>query len=210
MRVRMLTDEKRALFAPLFEAARAGSQDALLEAARLVEEPLRKWIRQRIPRELQSKFDSIDILQVTYIDAVAAFQDFDGTTADEFVAWLMEIAIHNCDDLRKHFRRACRCAKCERALESKPAQRAVIADSYERLRILAVADERHRQRRWLSTAWRRLTVAERALLRARFWRRHSYREMAEQFGRSPEALRKLVQRLLGKLRASGREDDLEA
>lgn len=196
MRAAELTDEKRAIFTPLLEAARAGSMDALAQAVKLIEEPLRRWVRRNIPSYLQAKFDSTDVVQMTYIDALKAFEHFEGKTVDEFVFWLMAIAKHNCEDLRRYHGRDCRCVECEHSL--KRAEAAELSD--KRWQLAEIAEERHRRRRWLRKAMYSLTRAERALLRARYWERLTYRKMATRFGRSPEALRKVCDRLVKKLR----------
>lgn len=196
MRIAELTDEKRAIFTPLLERARAGSMDALAEAVQLIEEPLRRWLRSHIPNELRAKFDSADLMQLTYVDAIKAFEHFEGKTVDEFVFWLMGIAMHNFHDFRRYHRRGCRCVDCERSLEGVKA--AELRDRRDEL--ARIAKRRHRRRRWLRKAMYGLTRAERAILRARYWERLTYSKMAERFGRSPEALRKLGERLVKKIR----------
>lgn len=119
------TPEQRLLFDPLLKAAKAGDQNALAEAVRFVEHPLRRLIRVSIPASLRSIFDSVDVMQLTHIDVLEAFKDFKGDTADEFVKWLLPIAIHNCHDLRNYYRRQCRCAKCRQSIESSEALDAV-------------------------------------------------------------------------------------
>ena len=111
----------------------------------------------------------------------------------------MAVAIHNFDDLKRYHGRNRRCRECE-PLESDQAQRAVAVLSGQQSELVGIADERRKQRRLVRKALRDLALGELALLRARYCEGLTYGQMAKRFGRTPEAVRKVCNRLLRKLR----------
>jgi len=85
--------------------AMAGDADAL---TRLLEQhgpEVRKTIRNRIPRQMQSVLSEDDVMQETYADVFLSFRNVD--IRGSFPAWLQQIA-------RNNLRDAIRCFRAER------------------------------------------------------------------------------------------------
>jgi len=62
--------------------------------------------RVHLHRRLQSKFDPSDLVQQSLLDAHCGFEDFQGGTPAEWLAWLKQIVKHNAMDADKRFRQA--------------------------------------------------------------------------------------------------------
>lgn len=62
--------------------------------------------RVHLHRRLQSKFDPSDLVQQSLLDAHCGFEDFQGGSPAEWLAWLKQIVKHNAMDADKRFRQA--------------------------------------------------------------------------------------------------------
>lgn len=59
--------------------------------------------RATLERRLQSKVDASDLVQQTMLDAHRDFEQFQGQTEQEWLAWLRRILSHNAGDAFRHY-----------------------------------------------------------------------------------------------------------
>lgn len=59
--------------------------------------------RATLERRLQSKVDASDLVQQTLLDAHRDFEQFVGSTEQEWLAWLRKILAHNTGDAFRHY-----------------------------------------------------------------------------------------------------------
>lgn len=59
--------------------------------------------RATLERRLQAKVDASDLVQQTLLDAHRDFEQFAGSTEQEWLAWLRQILAHNTGDAYRHF-----------------------------------------------------------------------------------------------------------
>lgn len=72
-------------------------------------ETYRKYLellaRMEVGRRLQTKLDTADVLQETFLEAYRSFPSFRGTTEADFVAWLRGVLSRKLSNLVRHFLR---------------------------------------------------------------------------------------------------------
>jgi RNA polymerase sigma-70 factor, ECF subfamily len=91
-------------FEELLTQARAGSPAAFGMALSLCARELQRQASAHFgPDELHSKFDEMDLVQMTFLKAQRNFARFHGTTQQEFLAWLHRIMTRNIQDLHARF-----------------------------------------------------------------------------------------------------------
>jgi RNA polymerase sigma-70 factor (ECF subfamily) len=74
--------------------------------------------RVQLHRRLQSKIEPSDLVQQSLLEAHRGFEDFQGATPVEWLAWLKQIVKHNAMDADQHYRQAeRRNLRKERSLE---------------------------------------------------------------------------------------------
>ncbi len=87
----------------LLQRALAGDQQALGELLRKQNSLLEQMARKDVQGRLQSRLSAADIVQQTCLSAVRSFEDFEGISEPQFVAWLRGIHDRNVRDIvRKH------------------------------------------------------------------------------------------------------------
>ena len=73
------------------DRAKQGDEQALGELLLAVESYLKLLAKLQIGRHLQVKLDASDIVQETFLEAHRSIARFEGSTRDQFVAWLRTI-----------------------------------------------------------------------------------------------------------------------
>lgn len=87
----------------MFEAARSGDERALEEVLGSVHDRLLGRAARKIGLEWQGRIDPDDLLQETYIQAVADFASFRDTDEESFYRWISTILDHRfIDAVRRH------------------------------------------------------------------------------------------------------------
>ncbi len=177
-----------------------GAQDRLLESYRNY---LRLLARTGIDASLRGKADPSDLVQETLLKAHLHFDQFQGKTEAELVAWLRQILARNLADLVRKFKvGAARSVRREQSLDD------VFGESSRALLDL-VAPNGHSpsqsaQRRELSIiladALAELATDYREVVVLRTLEGRDWAEVARAMGRSPGAVRLLWARALKKLR----------
>lgn len=89
--------------ARLLLAARQGDERALGELLEHFRSYLELLARMEIGRRLQTKIDTSDVLQDTYLDAHRSFRSFRGSSEKEFVGWLRSIFATRLSMLLRHY-----------------------------------------------------------------------------------------------------------
>jgi RNA polymerase sigma-70 factor, ECF subfamily len=89
--------------ARLLLAARQGNQQALGELLEHFRNYLEVLARLEIGRRLQTKIDTADVVQDTFLDAHRSFKSFRGSSEQEFVAWLRSIFATRLAMLLRHY-----------------------------------------------------------------------------------------------------------
>lgn len=191
--------DARTDIAALLSAARRGAPDAIgriFESARF---QLHQLAERELPGDVRAKIGPSDIVQETAVDAQRDFGRFGGTTPEELFAWLREILRHNVIDAVRHHRDARkRDATREVSLGSASVRRAgeALPQFSRSPRGSAI---RREEAATLNLVLAGLPPDYRQVLELRYWRGLSFPDIASQFGRSPEAVRKLWYRALARL-----------
>ncbi len=87
----------------LLERALAGDPDALGELLKGQNQLLEQMARKDVRGRLQSRLSAADIVQQTCLSAIRSFDDFQGESEPQFIAWLCGIHNRNVTDMvRKH------------------------------------------------------------------------------------------------------------
>jgi RNA polymerase sigma-70 factor (ECF subfamily) len=87
----------------LLLSARQGNEQALGELLEHFRHYLELLARLEIGRRLQTKIDTADVIQDTYLDAHRGFKSFRGSSEQEFVAWLRAIFATRLSMLLRHY-----------------------------------------------------------------------------------------------------------
>jgi RNA polymerase sigma-70 factor (ECF subfamily) len=166
-------------------------------------EYLRLLARTGIDASLSGKADPSDLVQETLLKAHQHFDQFQGQTEAELIAWLRRILTRNLADLVRRFKAAgTRRVGREQSLDQ-------LFDDKSRLVLGLVASNGHSpsqsaQRRELSIivadALAALTADHREVVVLRTIEGRDWEEVARAMGRSPGAVRLLWARALKKLR----------
>ncbi|MBI1348015.1 sigma-70 family RNA polymerase sigma factor [bacterium] len=87
----------------LIQQARRGDEAALGEILDGQRDWLRAVARKELDGKIASRIDASDIVQQTLLSAFNRFQQFEGRSQGEFIAWLRKIQEHNIQDaMRRH------------------------------------------------------------------------------------------------------------
>jgi RNA polymerase sigma-70 factor (ECF subfamily) len=176
--------------APMLNAARAGSPEAL---GRLLEEYQNYLLlvaHREIGPDLRAKAGASDIVQETFLEAQRDFHRFEGSTPAEFRGWLRRLLLNNMANVARRFTgTGKRDPRREVVLgrDDSTAGLQLAADLPTPSRIL-VAEEEQRE---LLSAIDRLPSHYRDAILFRHRDGMSYAEIGEKLGRTPEAVRKL-------------------
>jgi RNA polymerase sigma-70 factor (ECF subfamily) len=186
--------------APLLNAARAGSLDALGQLLESYRAYLRVVARQELDPQLQGKVDPSDLVQETFLEAHRDFARFRGHSEAELRAWLRQLLLHNLANCTRAFRgTGKRAIDREVALTPDCAGRPageLPADSDPPSAAAVAREESEAVRR----ALQRLPEDYREVLLLRYQEQLPFQEVATRLRRSPNAVRKLRARAVERLR----------
>jgi RNA polymerase sigma-70 factor (ECF subfamily) len=88
----------------LLNRARDGDDAARDELFRRCRNYVTLVARAHVEHSLRRKVDASDLVQQTLLEAHRGFAGFRGQTADEWLAWLRRILVHNAADCVRHYR----------------------------------------------------------------------------------------------------------
>jgi RNA polymerase sigma-70 factor (ECF subfamily) len=192
------TMDARADIRDLLSAARHGAPDAIGQIFEATRGHLLQLAARELPADLRAKVGPSDVVQETAVDMHRDFPQFTGTTAEECFAWLREILRHNVVDAVRHYRTSLKreIAREVRITAISQGDAAAVRQSYR-----APDDSviRREESVTLNDVLGRLPEEYRRVLHLRYWGGMSFIEIAPHLGRSPEAVRKLWYRAVGRL-----------
>jgi RNA polymerase sigma-70 factor (ECF subfamily) len=183
----------------MLNAARAGSAEALGALLEQFRPYLLLIASDELDSDLRAKGGASDLVQESFVDAQRGFDNFHGVSANELLAWLRQILLHNVADFTRRYRvAAARRVDQEQALDGphdSPGKH-VVADEPSPSE-LASAGERAQL---LFAAIQRLPDDQRQAVLLRYQGHLSFEEIGAALNRSADAARKLWFRAVENLR----------
>ncbi len=178
-------------------AARAGSAPALGALLDAFRNYLMLIANAELDSELRKKFGASDLVQETCLHAQQGFARFQGTTEAELCAWLRQILLNRCQNLRLAYRET---NKRDISRELPLAGTSSIVGPADGLTTYdaspsgqAMADE---EALLVARAVAGLPRDYQEVIRLRHWDDLTFDQIATRMGRSPEAVRKLWSRAI--------------
>jgi RNA polymerase sigma-70 factor (ECF subfamily) len=143
---------------------------------------------------MRAKVGASDLVQDSLLKAHRSFEEFRGATEGEFLTWLRQILIRACVDARRRYQ-----INGGRDLEREASTRDAnnVADSIPTPSVQLIALE---SADTIAKAMEQLPDACRRVVIERIWEGKSFVAIAEEMGRSPDAIRKLWFRGVDQLR----------
>jgi RNA polymerase sigma-70 factor, ECF subfamily len=175
--------------ADLLRRAKAGSADALDELYERCGGRLLAYIRLRIGRDLRTKLESRDILQVTLLKSLEHLTEFRGSHTPSLMAWLAKIADHEIRDRVDYHRRERRDAAREVVIDTDAALPAPARSALTK----AIFNERAAE---LERALESLAPDHREIILLRKFEELPFGEIGRRLGRSEDACRMLLARAM--------------
>ena len=159
--------------------------------------------RTGIDASLRGKADPSDVVQETLLKAHQHFDQFQGQTEAELVAWLRKILTRNLADLVRRFKAAgARMVRREQSLDDvfSPTSRAVLQLVTPNGHSPSQSAQRRELSLILADALAELTPEYREVVVLRTMEGRDWEDVARAMGRTPGAVRLLWARALKKLR----------
>lgn len=180
----------------LLQGARGGCGKSLGQLLDGCRQYLLLTANRRLDPELRGKIGPSDMVQETLHEAQRDFEDFQGLSEEELLAWLRRILLNNLADVRRRYRTAGR-----RQISREVAFRDVL--SAELLTVESDSPQSYAIAREEDAALKRaldqLAEPGRKVIQWRNYERCSFEEIGQRLGRSAEAARKVWVRTLGQL-----------
>ena len=184
----------------LLQAAREGSDEALGELLQQCRPYLLLIANSELDSDLRAKAGASDLVQESFLEAQRDMGGFQGTSADELLAWLRQILLHNLADFKRQYRdTAARRISQEQALdgvEGAAAFQDLVSQDLSPSK-QAVANE---QQLALARALGRLPADYQRALVLRHQEQRTFAEIGQALDRSAEAARKVWFRAVEQLR----------
>ena len=180
-------------------AARAGSREALGEALEACKCYLLLIADHELGPDLQGKAGPSDLVQETFQEAQRDFARFEGTSDEEWLAWLRGLLLHRLANFRRRYRGTRkRGVRREVALEADSSceRGGALAADTPSPSGQAMANE---QAKALQKALARLPDEYRQVIAGRYQEQLSFEEIGQRLRRSAEAARKLWWRAIERL-----------
>lgn len=192
-------------------AARSGSREDLGELLDTYRSYLLLVANKELAPRLRAKVAASDIVQQSLLLAQEKFEQFQDQSAEELLAWLRTILIHQLIDAdRKFCGTQTRSISRERSLNVEPTACRFQLESAELTPATqAIANE---EAEALAGALDRLPDEYRQVVVLRSWQQLPFAEVGKRMGRSAEAARKLWVRAVERLRneLDGMEDESQS
>lgn len=158
--------------------------------------------RLQLPVRLRAKLDASDLVQQTLMEAYRGFEDFQGHSEQEWLAWLRQILANNLADTLRRFGAEKRDANREESLSQSLAQSSArlerfLATGEPSPSQQAVQNERLLQ---LANALNLLPDDQRLAVELKHLQDWSVKQIAELLDRTEEAVGGLLYRGIKKLR----------
>jgi RNA polymerase sigma-70 factor (ECF subfamily) len=188
-------------FVALLVAAKGGSREALGSLFDLARPDLRSFAERSVAADLRTKASGSDLVQDTLLEAQRLLARFDGTTPDQFRAWLRGVLANKVADFHRRYRRT---EKRGVGRERK------LSDDGGPLEESGPGSEvsQREQESIVTAAVAGLPAEYRDVIRLRTWDGLPFAEVGRLMGRSEDAARMLWGRAIERLRevlGGGRE-----
>lgn len=169
--------------------ARRGDRQALDCLLDRLQERLLEMAHRELGPSLRAKIHTSDLLQSAFLDVVRYVETFEGETEEQFIGWFHRILNHNIRDKVRYFDAQKRrigdqesVTRLADPMGRTPSTEVQLGDIEE-----GVSDEMKR-------ALGNLTPEQRVVIELRFTKGMTHNEIADEVGRSPEAIRAMVWR----------------
>jgi RNA polymerase sigma-70 factor (ECF subfamily) len=168
---------------------------------------LLRHIERRLPASIRGAVSPADILQQTFVRVFRHVGQFKGDSPAAFFAWLRTIANRTMKDAVKSAQRKKRGAGLRQVHASQPADASTISDMVQRVAQPAAATPsqsvaRREVVRAVQVAMAKLPDDYQQAVRLRYFDGKSVEQAAEAMGRTPGAVRGLIDRAKERLRAA--------
>jgi RNA polymerase sigma-70 factor, ECF subfamily len=181
-------------FSRLVHGAKAGDATARSEICRQVEQHLRGMADQNLDQALRRKLNPSDIAQQAMLRMVDGFEDFRGSTSQEFYAWINSILRNEINSTRRDYRRQRRDVRREQAEPAEGIHELIASQDRPDLQI-----QRHEQVARFREVLTRLPQDYAEVIQLRGIDELPFAEIAQKMERSVDAVSKLWARALVKL-----------
>ena len=190
----------------LLDAARLGRADCLGKLLLHFGNYLKLLVAAHLDEKLRSRLNPSDIVQDSYCDAHRDFEQFQGRSTGEFLAWLRTILVNNiAREVERHIlsakrdvRREVRLDRMQVALERSAAR--LEAAFVDQASSPSARIDRHEHAVVLANHLAELPTDYRDVLVLRHCEGLSFKEVAERMGRSAGAVRMLWLRAMEMIR----------
>jgi RNA polymerase sigma-70 factor (ECF subfamily) len=178
-------------------AARAGCSEALGELLNSCRGYLLLVAEHELDPQLRARCGASDLIQETLLDAVSAFDRFQGDSAEELRKWLRRLLLNNLVSFTRRYRDT----------SKRQVGREVSLDAGERSHVGPVADNpspsqqaiAHEQVEAIQMALERLPEDYRLVILLRYQEEQSFEDIGRLLELTPNAARKLWLRALKRL-----------
>jgi RNA polymerase sigma-70 factor (ECF subfamily) len=186
-------------FARMLAQAREGSADALGRQQQVLAAVHQHAADRKLAPELRQKVSASDLVQETFLEAQRDFGRFQGQRAEEWLAWLCQILLHNLANAARRYRAAeMRAVDREVSLDHPPGQAPlgdVCCDTPAPGDRAAAREEAAE----LRSALDRLPENYRRVLHLCYQENRTFAQIGASLDCSPEAARKLWARAVARL-----------
>lgn len=184
-------------------AAVAGDRDALKRLLAAANEPLGRYVADKLGPSLQSLISPDDVVQEAFIQALSDIGKCQASDQRGFLAWMKGVANHRMQDLIKGLKRKKRGGEFQRVETGAAASRSRV--DFVQLLSAQVSTPSRRFARGEAASVLKAAVAclpedQRAALTLHYFEGRDIQEVAERLDRSPAAVRGLVRRAMDALR----------
>ena len=190
----------------LLAEAKNGDADSLGLLLRKYFRYLNSLSRGHIDDRIRMRVSASDVVQETLLEAHRDFQNFAGTSLEEFTGWLRKILFHNlATAIENHVLTAKRDVRKQRSLDEKHNDANQTAAGFKHSLEANVSSPsspivRNESLEQLRLAISHLPESYRLVIEMRHFEGLSFNEIAERIGRNPGATRMLWVRAVEKLK----------
>jgi RNA polymerase sigma-70 factor (ECF subfamily) len=183
----------------LLAAARAGSREARGQVMEAFRPYLLLVAHQELSSRVQCKEGPSDLVQKTFEEADHDFGRFHGTTAEELLAWLRRLLLHNIADCSRRWDAGKRGLDREVPLDAGSSRRRVpeLCANTPSPSDQVIANEETER---LAAALKQLPDNYRQILLLRHQEQLSFKEIGQRLARTPNAARMLWLRAVERLK----------
>ncbi len=183
--------------------ARRGDRDALDRLLAKYQDQFRNMAHFELGPALRARVHTSDLLQSAFLDVVRSMETFEGETEEQFVRWFGRILDHNIRDRARYFDAQKRKGGDPGTVSSIPDQGPTPSAE------IGLREDQAQISNEIEEALKALSEDQRRVLQLRFKDGLTHKEIADELGRTPEAVRVLVWRARSALALQLRKNSSE-